>query len=108
MVAAEVYVKNTTNTTNNTNTYIKKTEGATGDAEDELVMMRKIEYGLMEYLELFKIDKNLIKDQLLKLISDLFKHDIYFTDLKPDNLMITYNMENLNHLTLPNKLSIIQ
>ena len=60
----------------------------------------------MEYLELFKIDKNLINDQLLKLISDLFKHDIYFTDLKPDNLMITYNKKNLNHLTLPIEIRI--
>ena len=105
MVAAEVYFKTETVSKYGKNTFIKKSPDT---SDTKLIMMRKIEYEFIELLNdhILNIDINLIKSQLLDLTFGLFKNNIYFTDLKPDNLMITYNKDNLNHKLLPGKIHI--
>ena len=105
MVAAEVYFKTDTVSKYGKNTFIKKSSDT---SDTKLIMMRKIEYEFIELLNdpILNIDINLIKSQLLDLTFGLFKNNIYFTDLKPDNLMITYNKDNLNHKLLPGKIHI--
>ena len=105
MVAAEVYFKTDDVSKNGKNTFIKNSSDT---SDTKLIMMRKIEYEFVELLNdpILNIDINLIKSQLLDLTFGLFKNNIYFTDLKPDNLMITYNKDNLNHKLLPGKIHI--
>ena len=105
MVAAEVYFKTNEVSKYGKNTFIKKSSDT---SDTKLIMMRKIEYEFIELLNdpILNIDINLIKSQLLDLTFGLFKNNIYFTDLKPDNLMITYNKDNLNNKLLPGKIHI--
>ena len=102
MVAASVYVKN-----KKMQTYFKKSETLRNDSNEEIVIMPKVEYELIEFLNKqpdFNI--NILKNKLINLIFDLFNRDFYFTDLKPENLMITNDIQKLNYELLPHEIKI--
>lgn len=102
MVAASVYVKN-----KEMQTYFKKSETLRNDSNEEIVIMPKVENELIEFLNKqpdFNI--NILKNKLINLIFDLFNRDFYFTDLKPENLMITNDIQKLNYELLPHEIKI--
>ena len=45
-------------------------------------------------------------NQLIYLIFQLFEKDFYFTDLKPENLMITNDIQKLDYELLPQEIKI--
>ena len=102
MVAASVYVKN-----KDMSTYFKKSESLKTHSNDKIVIMPKVENELIDFLNKeTDININIIKNQLIYLIFQLFEKDFYFTDLKPENLMITNDIQKLNYELLPHEIKI--